>query len=61
MEQLSFESGSEFREWKNAIESVLGIGGVEELLSEDEDEAATEPAGMSPCCYVSMLLWPLCT
>ena len=38
MENLSFESQTEFRDWKDAIERVLGIGGVEELLSEDEEE-----------------------
>ena len=35
-EQLSFDS-SDFDQWKSALERVLGIGGVEELLSEDED------------------------
>jgi hypothetical protein len=35
-EQLSFDS-SDFGQWKSAMEKVLGIGGVEELLSEDED------------------------
>lgn len=37
MEQFSFDSQSDFRDWKDAIERVLGIGGVEELLSEDEE------------------------
>ena len=37
MEQFSLESQSDFHEWKDAIERVLGIGGVEELLSEDEE------------------------
>lgn len=37
MEQFSFETLAEFRDWKDAIERVLGIGGVEELLSEDEE------------------------
>ena len=35
-EQLSVDS-PEFDQWKSALERVLGIGGVEELLSEDEE------------------------
>lgn len=37
MEQFSFDSQADFQDWKDAIEKVLGIGGVEELLSEDEE------------------------
>lgn len=37
LENFSFESQTEWRDWKDAIERVLGLGGVEELLSEDEE------------------------
>lgn len=37
LEHFSFESQTEWRDWKDAIERVLGLGGVEELLSEDEE------------------------
>lgn len=48
MEHFSFESQTEFRDWKDAIERVLGIGGVEELLSEDEEiDGSVEPGGMN--------------
>ena len=53
MEQFSLETQSEFKEWKESIERVLGIGGVEELLSEDEEEmeaSPMEPAGMVCAC-----------
>ena len=37
LEHFSFESQTDWKDWKDAIERVLGLGGVEELLSEDED------------------------
>ncbi len=58
VEQLSLETQSEFKEWKEAIERVLGIGGVEELLSEDEEKtegAAIE--GMSSALHVCDSVW----
>ena len=58
MEQFSLESQSDFHEWKDAIERVLGIGGVEELLSEDEegmDGASAEIEGMCVRLCICML------
>jgi len=36
-EQFSFENQGDCQQWKSAIENVFGLGGVEELLSEDEE------------------------
>ena len=53
-EHLSIESKSEFDQWMAALERVLGIGGVEELLSEDEglDEAPDVGGGVCVCVCV---------
>lgn len=50
-EQLSFESLTDMKDWKEAIERVLGIGGVEELLSEDEEEIAGRRSCCTSACY----------
>ena len=36
-EHFSFENQEDSQRWKSAIEDVFGLGGVEELLSEDEE------------------------
>lgn len=37
-EHISFESASEATQWHEKLEQILGIAGVEELASEDEEE-----------------------
>ena len=47
-EYFSFENQADCQSWKSAIEGVLGIGGVEELFSEDEEDANGEPGKQKP-------------
>ena len=42
-EHISFESSNEATQWKEHLEQVMGITGVEELYSEDEEEEEGAP------------------
>ncbi len=57
-ELFSFESQADCQSWKSAIENALGLGGVEELLSEDEEEGGNAGPGMYVCiCTVCMHMY----
>ena len=43
VEHLCFDGEGELKKWRAAMENVLGLGGVEELLSEDENLGMTGP------------------
>ena len=51
-EHISVESSSELADWRAFLEQVMGIGGVEELASEDEEIEEEIEEGMSVCLCV---------
>ena len=55
-EQMSIESVSECDQWQAALEVVMGISGVEELASEDEETGELIEEGVCVCVCVVCLL-----